>query len=774
MERTINASRGWKFHLGEVENGGYKGLDDSGWQEVTLPHDWSVGLPFSRDCSSGTGYLPGGVGWYRLRFQLPEEAAGKNVRVTFLGVHKNARVWVNSHYLGKRPYGYSTFSHDLTEFLSPGDNVLAVRAEHTDLADSRWFTGAGITRGVEFSFTGALHFPEYGVFVSTKAADENEAELSVSWELSLPGEAQFLLLDPEGREAARASGKGGKGELTLRVTKPLLWSPDSPSLYTLVARALENGEARDEVRIQTGIRTFRFHPDEGFFLNGRNMKMKGVCLHHDAGALGAAVPGNVWERRLKKLKEAGCNAVRTSHNPPDPGLLTLCDRMGFLVIDEAFDEWEGCKNKWWQGHNVYPPRHFGYADEFPQWHEADLAGMVRRDRNHPCVILWSIGNEIDYPNDPYVHPLFLSMTGNNDTNKPAAERKYDPNKPDAGRLATVARRLAGIVRAHDATRPVTAALAFPELSNRTGYAQALDVVGYNYKEHLYEEDHHFYPGMVILGSENSTRAEAWLPVKHLPHISAQFLWTGIDYMGEARGWPVRMSPAGLLDAAGFEKPLWAQRKALWTGEKTVRLAVSADGQVWHEAFGWHGAPGEPKRAACYTNAPQAELFLNGRSLGAVSVGEDCAARWTLPYKEGTLRAVATWEDGTRAEDTLSTPEGTPRLRLEAIEKSAPADGMSVVQVEVILADGSGRPVTNADEEIAFEADGGEILGIENGAVDDLTPYTSRARRTRQGRLIVYLRAGLLPGEMKLRAVRLGETAELRIPLTGEGKSGWMN
>ena len=764
MERSQQANTGWRFHLGDIGGGSYKGLDDSGWQQVCLPHDWSVGLPFSKDCSSGTGYLPGGVGWYRLRFRLPEDARGKLVRVTFEGIYQNARVWINSNYLGKRPYGYSTFSHDITEFLVPGENVIAVRAEHIDLADSRWFTGAGMTRGVFFTYTDALHFPEYGVFAYTKSADREGAELGVKWALSEEGQARFILLDARGQEAARAEASGLGGEVSLRVDKPRLWGPEQPYLYTLKATALREGQRKDELLIETGIRTIRFDPDEGFFLNGKNMKLKGVCLHHDAGALGAAVPENVWERRLQKLIEAGVNAVRTSHNPPDPGLLRLCDRLGLMVIDEAFDEWEGFKNKWWQGHNVYPPRHFGYADDFPRWHREDLLAMVRRDRNHPCVIQWSIGNEIDYPNDPYVHPLFESMTGNNDANKPEAERVYDPNKPDARRLTTLSRRLVAIVKEEDTTRPVSAGLAFPELSTRTGFAQTLDVAGYNYKEFLYEEHHRLYPGLPLMGSENSTEASAWLAIRDLPYVSGQFLWTGVDYLGEAKGWPIRLSPAGLLDTAGFEKPLWAQRKALWAEEKTARLAVGTDGRVWQERFAWDGEEGEPRQVSCYTNAPRAELFLNGRSLGLKETQEDGTARWALPYEPGHLRVIARWDDGTALEDSLATPRGPGRIRLEAVEKGAPADGYAAAQIELRLVDDQGSVVRNQDREISVSVENGSLLGIENGAMDDLSPYSGHSRRTHLGRMIIYLRAGEQPGEMLLTARAGEDEARIAIPL----------
>lgn len=765
MNRTQWANTGWKFHLGDIDAGSYKGLDDSGWQDVCLPHDWSVTLPFSRDCSSGTGYLPGGVGWYRLRFTLPEEAQGRRMRVTFEGVYQNARVWINSNYLGKRPYGYSTFSYDISEFLMPGENVLAVRAEHIHLADSRWFTGAGMTRGVFFTHTDTLHFTENGVFVYTKDADEEQAFLTIRWTLSEKGRVSFALLDERGREAAAAEGEGREGTAELRLERPELWSPDCPALYTLRARASgADGKLRDEVTVETGIRTILFDADRGFFLNGRPTKLKGVCVHHDAGALGAAVPQNVWERRLKKLKEAGVNALRTSHNPPDPGLLQLCDRLGLMVIDEAFDEWEGFKNKWWQGHNVYPPRHFGYADDFPQWHREDLLAMVRRDRNHPCVIQWSIGNEIDYPNDPYVHPLFPSMVGNNDANKPAQEFVYDANRPDAGRLTTLARELVGIVKSEDDSRPVSSGLAFPELSTRTGFAQTLDVAGYNYKEHLYEEHHRLYPALPLMGSENGTEAAKWLAIKDLPYISGQFLWTGVDFLGEAKGWPIRVSHPGLLNTAGFEKPLLAQRKALWSDEKTLRLAVGADGQVWHERFAWEGRAGEEKQASCYTNAPRAELFIGGRSLGEKAVGKDCAAHWTLPYEEGLLSAVARWENGSSLQDSLKSPHEARQLALRAVEESAPADGYSTVQVELELQDSEGTPVRSSDREISFTVENGTLMGIENGAIDDLTPYSSHSRSTHEGRLIVYLRCGKTPGRMLLKARSEKLEGDICIPL----------
>jgi len=752
MDRVTSLNKGWKFHLGDVEYAYYKGFDDSGWLPVTLPHDWSVEHPFDKSYSSGTGYLRGGVGWYRLGFTLPKKIKDKAVFVTFGGVYKNSRVWCNTNYLGHRPCGYATFTHDITAFVQPGENVLALRAEHTDLADSRWFTGNGIYRDVQLFVLDPVHFPTDGVFVSTASADEKKAELRIAWTLSQEAQAVFELRDATNEIVASASADGQAGTVTLHVNRPALWSTDSPALYTLICRAVQNGQIRDEMAIPCGIRTFTFDAHTGFRLNGVSMKIKGVCLHHDGGALGAAVPKSVWRRRLQKLKAVGCNAVRASHNLPDVALLDLCDEMGFLVMDEAFDEWEGYKNKWWQGHNVYPPKHFGYADVFPVWHERDLGDMVRRDRNHPSVILWSIGNEIDYPNDPYGHPLFAQVTGNNDANKPAQERLYDANKPNAERLAVLSQKLVAIVKELDATRPVTSALALPELSNLTGYAQSLDVVGYNYKEYLYREDRVKYPGHVIYGSENTHGEEEWLAVKDHVDICGQFLWTGIDYLGEAKGWPVRLSPAGLLTTAGFEKPRYYHRKAMWTDGLIARLATSdaADEHGrYRERFSWDYTPGQTVRVSVYTNAERVELFLNGRSLGVKEMGGRYSACFDVPFEPGELTVTAT-RGAQTVQDVLYTPSELAEIRLSADRTALAANGVDIAQVEVSLLDELGRPILSKDVELRYAlVGGGEIIGIENGAPDDLTPYASRKRATFMGQAVAYIRSADTQGNATL-------------------------
>ena len=744
MRKSICLNDGWRFHLGDAADAYYMGYDDRGWRQVTVPHDWAVEHPFDPCWASGTGYLPGGVGWYRGHFCLDGEDTARRVRVTFEGVYKRARVWINSNYLGQHAYGYTGFSFDISEFVRPGENVIAVRVDHSEVADSRWYTGSGIDRPVKLTVTDPVCFQEHGVFAVTEADDGEEALIRIRYETEGADAVRFALLDAEGQIAAEGKAEGAKGCLRLQAVSPRRWSPADPFLYTLCGEAEKNGTVCDRLEIPFGVRTAVFDADKGFFLNGENMKLKGVCVHHDAGCLGAAVPESVWRIRLEKLKAMGCNALRTAHNPPDPDLLDLCDRLGFLVMDEAFDEWEGIKNKWWQGHNVYPPKHFGYAEDFPQWHEQDLRAMVERDRNHPCVILWSIGNEIDYPNDPYVTPLFKEVLGNNDANKPLAERLYDNRKPDAGRLAKVAAELTAQVHALDDSRPVTSALSFPELSNRTGYADALDLAGYNYREQFYEEDHKAYPGRVILGSENSHDPAAWRAVTEHEFMAGQFLWTGVDFLGECPGWPKRISQAGALDLRGKEKPLYAQRLALWTKDPVIRIAVGPgeeehDSGAWGECFRWQGVPGEKKRVSCYTNGGAAELFLNGKSLGKKTLKETDGGRavWGIPYEEGILEART---EG--ASDLLATPGKACSLKWI---RNASQPGEDVIQLEAVLLDQDGRPAQ--DEVIRCQVLGDvEILGMENGLPDDLTPYSEHFRTTGEGTLTVYLRKGKSEGK----------------------------
>ncbi|MDR2045296.1 MAG: glycoside hydrolase family 2 protein [Clostridium sp.] len=695
----------WKFWRGDADGAFCPGYDDTAWLDVVVPHDWSVKEPFSREHSSGTGYLPGGVGWYRTYFSLEDCEIGS---LNFEGVYKNAQVWINGNYLGRRPNGYIGFRYDVSSFLKR-DNIVAVKVIHTDIADSRWFTGSGIYRNVTLTAYNGAYIPAESVFFTF---DGENARIRAN----VIGKADFPVAVSFGEHRFEAGGN--EIDLHVRVEQPKLWSVDSPYLYDLTFSGSDGLLCKP---IRVGLRTFRFDPGTGFSLNGVSMKIKGVCLHHDAGCLGAAVYPSVWRDRLTKLKDAGCNAIRTSHNPHMPQLYDLCDELGLLMMDEAFDEWEGCKNKWIQGHNVYPPAHQGYAEDFPEWHERDLTDLILRDRNHPSVVMWSVGNEIDYPNDPYVHPLFQKMTGNNDSGKPAWEMVYSERKPSAQRLPVIAKRLVEIVRRHDGTRPVLTASAFPELSSQIGFFKPFDIIGYNYKESLYEADHMRFPDLPIIGSENDHSYRAWTAVRDTPYIAAQFLWTGADFLGEARGWPVRGSACGLLDAAGFEKDAYYRRKAMWSNEPFLYISNS-----------WNSVGGETVEVVCYTNADSVELFLNGKSLGVRQRSEE-RVTWRVAFERGELKAVGS--NGAAAAVASRLPSVKLALTPRGTEK---VGAYTFSRVEVKALDDDGVLCDDCCERITYEVSGGSLLGIENGDLRDLTEYSAPDRRLYYGRSVAYV------------------------------------
>lgn len=765
-----------RFRLGDTPDAWQAWFDDSDWEEVTLPHDWSVAHPFSRDCSSGTGYLIGGIGWYRIHITPKESWKGKRISITFDGIYKNSRVWCNSYYLGERPNGYISFTYDITDaFRFDADNIISVYVDHRDIADSRWFTGSGITRKVTLSIEEAVHPVPNGIFFSTPEISEEQASFHVTNELintdteAASVEVTNYLLDSDENVVAKASAVAtidASATTTIctdgLLHTPHLWSPENPYLYTLKTTLRYTENATEEYTADTtpvGIRSFRFTANDGFFLNNTPMTLKGVCVHHDAGCLGAAVLPAVWQRRLSKLKAMGCNAIRMSHNPHMPELYALCDSMGFLVIDEAFDEWEGPKNKWSTGHNVYPPKHQGYYVDFPAWHERDLVDLIRRDRNHPSVLMWSIGNEIDYPNDPYCHPSFETMTGNNDANKPAQERQYNPNRPNAERLGILSKHLCDIVKKTDTTHPVTLAAAFPELSTTLGFIDPLDVVGYNYKEHLYADSHVRFPQKPFLGSENGHSLSAWKAVTDNDYISGQFLWTGIDYLGEAHGWPIHGSGAGLLTLAGFEKALYYRRQSFWATEPmihlTTALAEEDRGEFTPVSECWNYPLDEKVLIKCYTNLSKAEFFLNDKSLGVYEKdnNSDCISL-TIPFAPGVLKAVGNLTDlslsdpcaitdtinaDTTISHTLYTTGCACQMGVELWKDSlTQTAGKPIHQLEVTMLDSDAHRVYTDSTMLHVTVENGRLLGIENGDLADVTEYTANYRRTYRGQLLIYV------------------------------------
>lgn len=766
----------WAFQLADDRDAWAKGYDDASWRSIVVPHDWSVEQEFSESLSSGTGYLPGGIGWYRAHISLAElgELDGRHARLVFHGVYKNADVWVNGYHMGRRPSGHARFSFDLTEILSyaPDDDlVVSVRVDHTDVSDSRWYNGAGITRRVELEVHEQVRVREHGTVFTTLSADAGAATVRVVQTLLNDGAAGARVrvqhelrsltsgrVHEFGAEVEIPSGGFADVTVTTEVTEPELWSDVDPRLHVLVTTLswTTDGEERVAVYEETvGVRVFHFDPDRGFSINGEPRLLKGVCVHEDAGPLGTAVPSAVWLRRLLKLKQMGANGVRMAHNPHAPELYALCDILGFYVIDEAFDEWENAKNKWWQGHNVYPPRHEGYAKDFHAWHEADLGAMIDAHRNHPSIIAWSIGNEIDYPNDPYAHPLFKEAVGNNDAGKPKAERLYDPDRPDIRRLTTIARRLADIVREKDPTRPVTLAAALPELSSQTGFLDALDLIGYNYKEHLYEADHRRFPDKPFIGSENSHHYADWLQVERNPYVAGQFLWTGIDYLGEARGWPIHGSGAGLLTIAGFEKETWHLRRSWWSQEPVARIAVRPHDAEGEKSFRlrpvsrrWDPDAEDAIEVVCFGNADDLRLTLGGEDVPLARDAENGYWSAVTAPRNATFELETRRDGEVVARDVLSL--GGAAVRIDVSIWTAPEETVlrcaaagiatdEVAQLECVLVDERGA-IAREDAVITVEVEGGALLGIENGDLADNTPYGADLRRTFDGRLIVFVRA----------------------------------
>jgi hypothetical protein len=755
----------WLFLLADDPGAKNRDFDDSKWRKLDLPHDWSVEVLASPTLASCTGYLPGGIGWYRKHVSISEAKKGEKIYLYFEGVYNRSEVYVNGNRVGGRPNGYIPFLCDITSFVQFGsENVIAVRVDHSQSADSRWYTGSGIYRNVFLVTANPVHIAQWGVFCQATNVSGNEASLNVQVEINNTSgaeaklEIRCSLLDAEGKAVAKAtsrllakSGEKSSVKSDLKVKTPVLWGLQNPYLYQLKTEVSQNGQVIDQCTTPVGIRTIQYDADKGFALNGEWLKMKGVCIHHDAGCLGAAVPVKVWERRLKNLREIGCNAIRMSHNPQSPELYDLCDQMGFLVMDEAFDEWKFPKKKWLTGWNKGTPGFEGTADFFEEWSERDLADMVLCNRNHPSIVMWSIGNEIDYPNDPFSHPVLDHGT----INQPVYGG-YLPNNPPAKILGDIARRLATTVRRLDQLRPVTAALAGVIMSNETEYPGALDVVGYNYTEDRYEMDHQKYPDRVIYGSENGQSMGAWKSVRDREHIFAQFLWIGIDYLGEAHEWPSRGSQSGLLDLAGFRKPRGWFRYALWsdkpacslgtypTPENPKNLSIDA----WPI---WNYQPGEKIRVVCYTNCQKAKLLLNGKRVGEMKDYDDETGMvfWDIPYAAGKLEVIG-FNNGQEAGRFQIQSSERPAVITASTGDKTLDKAKDLAQIEIQVTDENGVPVMLSDDEITCTIEGpAKLLGLESGNNKDMGNYTDKVQRAYHGRLLAYVQTTGEVGKVKV-------------------------
>jgi len=760
---------GWKFLLNDDINASALAFDDSKWENITLPHDWSVRGQLSPDKASCTGYLPGGIGWYRKQIDIPQEKAGQKVFICFDGVYNRSEVFVNGKSVGKRPNGYISFMYDITSFIKLGEkNLIAVRVDHSQSADSRWYTGSGIYRDVFLVYSNPVHIAQYGVYAVPQVKYSNDASLNVQVELKNESDKTAgltvvnELYSPEGKLVSTSKAKINIASSvtsainsSLKIKNPLLWNLKTPFLYQLKTMVFQNGKKIDETTTTTGFRTFTFSPDKGFALNGVNTKMKGVCLHHDAGVLGAASYKAVWKRRLLQLKEIGVNAIRTSHNPQAPALYELCDELGLLVMNEAFDEWVYAKRKWIEGWNVGKPLFQGSYDFFPEWGEKDLEDMVRRDRNHLSVFAWSIGNEVDYPNDPYSHPV---LDGGAETGfTQPVFGGYKKDAPDAKQLGEIANKLATVVRKFDPSRPVTAGLAGVAMSNETDYPGALDIAGYNYTESKYDADHKKYPERVIYGSENGHGYEAWKTVRDKEFIFGQFLWTGIDYLGESGRWPSRGFYSGLVDFAGFIKPRGYFRQALWAEKPVVYIGTyisRRENWLSQDAWPvWNYEDGKTVRVVCYMNTASATLYLNGKEAGENKKFDDNTGIvfWDIPYQPGKLEVKGFDSAGKEiATNFIQTSGRSAAIKAKLVDNNISRDG-GVAQIEIQIVDENGIPVVLADDEISCRISGpAELIGMEAGNNQDMGDYTDNSQRAYRGRMIVYLRTVGETGTAKVK------------------------
>ena len=759
--RFLRIDSCWNIH--ETPDMRNVDFDDSRWRRITLPHDWGIELSMSPDKGSCQGYLPGGVAWYRKDLSSQVLPSATRLFIYFEGVYNHSEVYLNGRLLGKRPSGFASFLYDLTPYLNAGGkNVLAVRVDHSQEADSRWYTGSGINRNVWLITAPDVHLAQWGTAYRLTRINGKKAEVEVDVETTdnratqspMTLQATVELSDANGKVVAKAStaiGPQQKKTVKLTVSNPQRWTLDQPYLYTLTTR-LSNG---DQSIVKAGLRSLEFSPDRGFALNGQWMKVKGVCIHDDAGVLGTAVPAEVWRRRIRELKAIGTNAIRMSHNPHAPELYDICDEEGMLVMDEASDEWEFPKRKWLKGWNQGRPGFEGTYTYFEEWIDRDVADMVRRDRCHPSIFLWSIGNEVDYPNDPYSHPV---LDGDGTGFTQPMYGGYKPEQPNAERIGRIAQRLAAIVKSIDASRPTTGALAGVVMSNETAYPDAIDVVGYNYTESRYDTDHQRYPKRVIYGSENRHDLDAWKAVRDKQHIFGQFLWTGIDYLGESGPWPARGSSAGLLDLAGQRKPNGWYRASLWSEQPVCYIGTSFISHGANEANRpqrrqrprvstyasdtWNYQEGDRVRIVCYTNGKNAQLLLNGKPVeGSFQRDEQTGVLYQdIDYQPGTLLCKA--DNG--ATYQIKTSGQPYALRVTT-------DSVAHVFVEVVDADGN--LVKNADHEVTLSVRGARLLGMENGNIMDPTAAgrrTPNRLRVLNGCLVGYLQ-DLRNGEITIQA-----------------------
>jgi len=736
---TTSFDADWRFFKGDAPDAQQPTFNDAAWRTLNVPHDWSIEGPFDRNNPTGRGggYLPAGVGWYRKNFTLPMNYAQRHVLIAFDGVMADSEVWINGFHLGKRPYGYVSFEYDLTSHLKFGNNqtnVLAVRADNSAQPASRWYTGAGIYRHVRLIATQPLHLNQWSTFITTPQATASHATVHVHTTVTNQSNAardvalQISLLSPNGQAVQNVEtkpqrmlvGQSADFQQDIVVANPQLWNLDQPYLYQAVTRVRVGNTVVDDEVTPFGIREFHFDATTGFWLNGKNMKLQGVCLHHDAGGLGAAVPLGVWQRRFALLKQFGVNAIRTSHNPPAPEFLDLADRMGLLVMEETFDAWTVGKGN----------ADYGYQRYFKDWWRTDTSDTIRRDRNRPSIVIYSVGNEI----------------------------RDDLNSPEGFAIFTAQRDL---IHQLDPSRPVTMAVFRPNQSHvyDSGFAELMDVVGQNYRESELIAAHQAKPTRKVIGTENGHDRATWLALRAHPFYAGQFLWTGFDYLGESV-WPNVVSGSGLFDRTGVPRPRAYERQSWWTTQPMAHITrrVAPTDAAFTDP-GYEPTPQRQRQALfsdwtprntkphnenveVYSNCEEVELLLNGKSLGSKPRPADASPRtWSVPFEAGTIQAVARHRGQTVATHELHTAGKPTKIVLSTDQLKLTPQWDDVAYVTASVVDEHGVVCPQADDLITFQLTGpGTIAAVDNGDTASHETFQASQRHAYQGQCIAIIKA----------------------------------
>ena len=803
--RTVsNFNSGWNFHLGDVAKAFSPAFNDSDWRKLNLPHDWAVEGDFSENnpAGSGGGALPGGIGWYRKTFKADKKLIGKKIFIDFDGVYSNSEVWLNGVSLGVRPYGYISFRYELTKYLKfDADNVIAVRVDNSEQPNSRWYSGCGIYRNVWLTITDPVHVDLWGTYVTTPEVSREKATVNVVTTVkndnNSPADVKIITIveNASGKKITEVqsvlkleTGKTNISSQQLNLNNPVRWTLENPYLYRVVTRLFVENKLKDEYTTPLGIRTFSFDADKGFFLNGVPTKIKGVCMHHDLGCLGAAVNTRAIERQLQIMKEMGVNGIRTSHNPPASELLDLCDRMGFIVMDETFDMWRKKKTA------------YDYSRSFNEWHERDLTDHILRDRNHPSVFMWSVGNEVL---EQWTHAdadtldiqqanLLLNLK------RDPKMLAQDTEKMSVNSL--LAKKLAEIVKKLDPTRPVTSANNEPSPDNHLFRSGAMDIIGFNYHETYFDGVKKNFPGKPFIVTESTsalmtrgyyrmpsdtmfiwperwdlpfsepsyscssydnchvpwgtTHEKSWELVKNNDFISGMYIWTGFDYIGEPTPfwYPAKTSYFGIVDLAGIPKDVYYMYQSEWT-----------DKDVLHVFPHWNWTQGQTVDVwAYYNHADEVELFLNGISQGVKKKADNVFhVSWRLSYQPGTIKVVSRLNGREVLTKEIKTAGKPAQIKLTPDRTVLNADGTDLSFVTVEILDKDGNLCPNADNPVKFNVEGnGFVAGVDNGNQISLERFKASERKAFYGKCLVVIQNSGKKGDINLKAVSDGLNADI--------------